>query len=218
MNPPPDPLPRQRRYSVRQQARLDAETHAKRAELSSGFHRKRAAILRYVMDWGLGHTEGWAVDLSIPDRPHLVHLLVELDLLQQVQAAADAHHVTVASWLRQAMRQVTPEDFPSSWRAGDIAPRSHESGYYGRRFQLRLDPDTQRKLGTLMQTFDRSAAEIIRQLIAQTTPEDFPQRWHMAVIEPQLQDARPGVGRGRRSHEHSRAPSRSCLHRRCPRD
>jgi predicted transcriptional regulator len=110
-------------------------------------------------------------------------MLVGPDLLQQVQEAAEAHGVSVAAWLRQAMRQVTLADFPASWRAGDIAPRSHDSGYYHRRFMLRLDNDTQRKLETLMHTFHRPAAEIIRQLIAQARPEEFPESWHLAVRE-----------------------------------
>jgi hypothetical protein len=137
MNPPSGPQPRQRRYSVRQQARLDAETHAKLEELASVLHRKRAAILRYVMDWGLAHTEGWTVDLSIPHRPHLVHMLVEPDLLHQVQKAAESHGVAVAAWLRQAMRQVTHQDFPPSWHAEAARggrPRSHDSRDYGQRF------------------------------------------------------------------------------------
>jgi hypothetical protein len=143
MHPLPEPQPHQRRYSVRCQARLDTETHAKLEELVSALHRKQAAILRHAMQWGLSHTEGWTVDVSIPDRPHLVHLLVAPDLLRQVQEAAAAHGVSVAAWLRQAMRQVTPADFPASWRAGDIATRSHDSGYYHRRFMLRLDGATQ---------------------------------------------------------------------------
>jgi hypothetical protein len=88
------------------------------------------------------------------------------------------------------MRQVTYEDFPASWRAGDIARRSHDSGYYERRFQLRLDQATQRTLEALMQTFHRSAAEVIRQLIAQAAPEDFPQSWHLAVAEHRQCEAR----------------------------
>jgi hypothetical protein len=89
--------------------------------------------------------------------------------------------------------------------AGDIATRSHESGYFRRKFGLRLDAVTSRKLEALMHTFDRSAAEIIRALIAQATPEDFPQSWHMAVSERRPQNARPGDGRGEESDEHSRA-------------
>jgi predicted transcriptional regulator len=49
MNPPSGPHPRQRRYSVRQQARLDAETHAKLEALATALHRKRAQVLRHVM-------------------------------------------------------------------------------------------------------------------------------------------------------------------------
>jgi hypothetical protein len=59
--------------------------------LANILRRKRAAILRYVMDWGLAQTTEWTVAPSIPDCPHLVHMLVDHKLLQQVQAAADAH-------------------------------------------------------------------------------------------------------------------------------
>jgi len=58
--------------------------HAKLEELARTFRRKRATILRYVMQWGLALTDGWTIDSSIPDRPHLVHMLVDPDLLQQV--------------------------------------------------------------------------------------------------------------------------------------
>ena len=53
MNPPLGPQPRQQRYSARRQACLDAETHAKLNELARTFRRKRAAVLRFVMSWGL---------------------------------------------------------------------------------------------------------------------------------------------------------------------
>jgi hypothetical protein len=183
MHPPPEPRPRQRRYSMRRQARLDAETYAKLEELAKTFRRKRAAILRYVMQWGLAHTTGWTVDLSIPDRPHLVHMLVDPELLQRVQAAAAAHGADVAAWERHAMHQVAYEDFPASWRAGQTSPRSHDSGYYGTRFMLRLDKVTSRKLTTLSQTFDCSAAEVIRQFISQASPDDFPDSWRLEVKE-----------------------------------
>jgi hypothetical protein len=52
MTPPRVSYPRHVRYSVRHQARLDAETHAKLEELADAFRRKRAAILRFVMQWG----------------------------------------------------------------------------------------------------------------------------------------------------------------------
>jgi hypothetical protein len=106
---------------VRQQARPDRETQAKLEALAAALHRKRAAILRYVMQWGLVHTTGWTVDFSIPGRPYLVHALAEADLLQKVQDAAGACGTSVAAWLRLAMRQVTPGDFPPSWRAEETA-------------------------------------------------------------------------------------------------
>jgi predicted transcriptional regulator len=190
MNPPPEPQPRQRRYRARRQARLDAETSAKLEELARTFHRKRAAVLRFVMEWGLTHATGWTLDPSIPDRPHLVHMLVDLELLQQVQDAADAHSVSVAAWLRHAMRLVIPENFPAGWRVGDIATRSDDARYYGQRFMLRLDQGTSTKLATLTQTFHRSAAEVIRQLIAQASPEVFPPSWQKVVEERRPPDAR----------------------------
>jgi len=100
MHPLPEPQPRQRRYNVRCQARLDAETQAKLVVPRKTFHRKHAQILRQVMRWALAHTEGWTIDPSIPDRPYLVHTLVEPELLQQVQDAAAARRVSVAAWVR----------------------------------------------------------------------------------------------------------------------
>jgi predicted transcriptional regulator len=179
--PSPTSQPRRKRYNVRWQARLDAETHTKLQALAQAFHRKRAQILRHVMQWALADTHGWTVDRTIPAAVHPVTLLMDPELCQQVQDAAAAHGGSVAAWVRQAMRQVTPEDFPPSWRAGDSAARSHESGYFRRKFGLCLDEETSRKLEALMHTFDRSAAEIIRALIAQATPEDFPTSWRVAV-------------------------------------
>jgi predicted transcriptional regulator len=183
MTPASEPRPRQRHYSVRHHARLDAETHAKLDALANTFHQKRGAVLRYVMQWGLAHTQGWTINPLIPERFHLMHMLVEPNLLQQVEAAAEAHHVTVASWLRQAMLQVIPDEFPPSWRVGETSVHSHESGYFHRKFGLRLDEVTSRKLEAFTQTFDRAAAEIIRQLIIQTTLEDFPPSWLLAARE-----------------------------------
>jgi hypothetical protein len=47
MNPPLEPQPRQRRYSIRYQARLEAETMTTLEELAGTFHRKRGQILRH---------------------------------------------------------------------------------------------------------------------------------------------------------------------------
>lgn len=97
---------------------------------------------------------------------------------------------SVAAWLRHAMRRVTIEDFPESLQVEATASRSHDSGDDHRRFQLRLDHDTHTTLETFMETFHRSAAEIIRQFIAQVGPEDFPWSWHVSVGEP-LQENDP---------------------------
>jgi predicted transcriptional regulator len=146
VNSLPEHQPRQRPYSARHEARLDEATHAKLEELGQTFHRKRAPILRFVMQWGLTHTKGWTVDASIPASTCLVPLLVTPELLQQIQAAADRHGVSVAAWLRHAMRQVTLEDFPASWRTGETAPRSRASGDYRRKYQVRLDAASSAKL------------------------------------------------------------------------
>jgi Staphylococcal nuclease homologue len=82
------PQPCQVRYSTRHQSRLDAETHTKLETLAKIFHRKRAPILRYVMQWGIDHGQDWTADASIPTAVHLVHIPVEPEVLQQVQEAA----------------------------------------------------------------------------------------------------------------------------------
>jgi predicted transcriptional regulator len=137
-----DDDPRQRRYSIRHQARLDAETHTKLEELAAAFHRKRSAILRSVMQWGLTQTRRWTVGMAVPGTVRTVSMLLEPDLLQHVQEAAAAHGMTVAAWVRHAMRQVTSEAFPASWRAQKTPSRSHDSGAYHRRFMLRLHEAT----------------------------------------------------------------------------
>jgi predicted transcriptional regulator len=167
VNPLSNQGPRQRRYRVRHQARLDPETHTKLEELAAAFHRKRSAILRYVMQWGPTQTRGWTVDRAVSGMVRTVSMLLEPELLQQVQEAAAAHSATVAAWVRHTMRQVTIEDFPESWRAEEIVIRSHDSHTYGQRFMLRLDETTTQKLQQLVEQFGMSRAEIIRQLIAQ---------------------------------------------------
>jgi hypothetical protein len=48
---------------------------------------------------------------------------------------------------------------------------------------LRLDESSQTKLQQLIKQFGASKAEIIRQLIAQAKPEDFPLSWQMRATE-----------------------------------
>jgi predicted transcriptional regulator len=192
MTPPRDPQPRHVRDRVCYQARLDAETHAKLEELAAAFHRKRSAILRHAMPWGLTQTQGWTVDRAVPGTVRTVGMLLEPELLQQVQEAAAAHGATVAGWLRQAMREVSRADFPPSWHAeADQGgkPRSHDSHYYGTRFMLRLDETTAQKLQHLVERFARPRAEIIRQLVGQAKPEDFPEHWQLGAEENRVRRA-----------------------------
>jgi hypothetical protein len=194
MTPPRMPYPRHVRYSVRHQARLDAETHAKLEANPLTFHRKRSAILRFVLRWGLTHTQGGAGEQTIHVTVPPVPVLLEPELLQQVQKAAAVHGTSLAAWVRHAMRHDTAEDFPASWRLGETARRSHESGYYHRKFGLRLDAVTSHELETLTHTFDRPAAEVIRQLIMQARPEEFPESWHLAADARRQRETRVGEG------------------------
>jgi predicted DNA-binding protein len=114
MTPLRVPYPRHVRYSVRYQARLDAETHVKLEELAAAFHRKRSAILRHAMQWGLTQTRGWTVDRAVPGTVRTVGMLLEPELLQQVQEAAAVYGASMAAWLREAVRRVTGDDFPDS--------------------------------------------------------------------------------------------------------
>jgi hypothetical protein len=54
---------------------------------------------------------------------------------------------------------------------------------------LRLDETTRETLERLARHFKKSSAEIIRQLIAQASPEDFPERWQLRVEECQRHPA-----------------------------
>jgi hypothetical protein len=56
---------------------------------------------------------------------------------------------------------------------------------------LRLNDETSEKLDTLTRGFNRPAVEVIRHLIAQATPEDFPQSWRLAAAAHRPQDTRP---------------------------
>jgi hypothetical protein len=116
VTPPQAPPSRHVRSCVRHQARLDASTLAKLEELASICHRKRSASLRCVMQWGLHHSTGWTIDRSAVAVVSPVPVMLEPDLLQQVQDVAEARGVSVAAWLREAVRRVTAEDFPASWR------------------------------------------------------------------------------------------------------
>jgi predicted DNA-binding protein len=141
------------------------------------------------MPWGLTQTRGWTVDRAVPGTVRTVGMLLEPELLQQVQEAAAAHGATVAGWLRQAMREVTIDDFPATWRAGVAGVRSHDSQTYRQRFMLRLGERTSQRLQHLVEQLGMSRAEIIRQLVRQAKPEDFPEHWQLGAEENRVRRA-----------------------------
>ena len=166
------------------EARLDQTTRQKVDDLAKHFHTPRAAVLCHIMHWGIsreptepieqGECQGVARHLS---------LYVPSDLHEQVEKTAIAAGVKAAPWLRHMVRQVSVTDFPASWQEATPRERAHDSPTYTARFMLRLDKPSQTKLEQFIKEFDASKAAIIRHLLAQATPEDFPKSWQMGVSE-----------------------------------
>jgi hypothetical protein len=55
---------------------------------------------------------------------------------------------------------------------------------------MHLDEPSRTKLEALVDHFNIPKADIIRQLIAQATPDDFPKRWQIRANERHIQQAR----------------------------
>jgi hypothetical protein len=165
-------------------ARLDLATRQKVDNLAQHFHQPRAAVLSYIMRWGLGREQIGPPDQGDAQGPvrHL-YLYVEAALHERVEKAAAAVGVKVAQWLRYMVRQMTIVDFPASWQEARSEEQSHDSGTYGTRFMLRLDEPSETKLDQLVKRFGTSKAEIIRQLILQANSEHFPKSWQMRAAE-----------------------------------
>jgi predicted DNA-binding protein len=165
-------------------ARLDPTTRQKVDDLATHFHRPRAAVLCHIMHWGLSHEQPGPLDQAESLGPvrHL-SLYVPSELHEQVQKAATAAGVKAAPWLRHMVRQITITDFPASWQAATPHERSHDSRTYTERFMLRLDEPSQTKLQQLVKQFGASKAAIIRHLITQANPEDFPTSWQLRAAE-----------------------------------
>jgi hypothetical protein len=161
-------------------ARLDSTTRAKVDDLATHFHQPRAAVLCHIMHWGLSREPTGLLDQGESHGPvrHL-YLYVASDLHARVEKAAIAAGLKAAPWLRHIVRQMTIADFPASWQEARSEQRSHDSRAHGKRFMLRVDSPSEMKLQQLMKQFGASKAEMIRQLIAQATPEDFPMSWQM---------------------------------------
>jgi hypothetical protein len=81
------------------------------------------------------------------------------------------------------MHQVSPEDFPASWRAEVTDVRSHDSQTYAQRFMLRLNETTAQMLPDLVNQFGKPRTATLRQLITQAKPEAFPESWQLAARE-----------------------------------
>jgi hypothetical protein len=136
-----------------------------------------------------------------------LYLYIPSELHARVEKAATAAGVNIAPWLRHMVRQITLADFPASWQEARSEERSHDSPTYGRRFMLRLDDSSQTKLQQLVKQFGASKAEIIRQLIAQATTEDFPKSWQMWAAERSVPPIR------RRETKNNREITRSTVAR-----
>jgi predicted transcriptional regulator len=184
VNPVPDYRPGQQRVAVRTDARLDAATRQKVDDLATRFDQPRAAVLSQIMQWGLSRERTAPPDQGDACSPvRHFYFYVASELYEQVQQAATAAGVKIAPWLRHMVRQVTIQDFPASWQAATPRERFHDSRTYTTRFMLRLDESSQTKLEQLIRQLGVSKADIIRQLIAQAKPEDFPPSWQMRTTE-----------------------------------
>jgi predicted DNA-binding protein len=185
---PSDHRPSEPRSSIRTDARLDPATRQNVDNLSQHFGRPRAAVLCQIMEWGLGREQTGPLDQGEAQGPvrHL-YLYGASALHERVEKAAIATGMKIAPWLRHMVRQITITDFPRSWQEARSEKRSHDSRTYDRRFMLRLDEPSQTKLQQLVKQFEVSKAEIIRQLVAQAKPEDFPPSWQMSAAERRVQ-------------------------------
>jgi hypothetical protein len=189
---PPDHPPPEPRVSIRMDARLDATTRTKVDDLATHVHQPRAAVLCQIMHWGLRRGQTGPLDQGESQGPlrHL-YLYVEAKLHEQVRNAAGRAGVKTAPWLRHMVRQISMADFPTSWQEATPRERSHDSRTYTERFMLRLDERSQTTLEQLVTQLGASKAEIIRQLITQAKPEDFPKSWHLRAAERRAPQPRP---------------------------
>jgi hypothetical protein len=192
---PSDATPGEPRASIRIDARLDPMMRVKVEDLAARFHQTRAAVLRYIMHWGLRHGRTTPSDENLSNGP-VRHLYPNVDVVLQEQVETAAAGGSIAAWVRQMVRQITLADFPESWQEAHAEARSHDSRRYGTRLMLRLDVPSGTKLQQLVDRFGVSRAAVIRQLIALATPEVFPHSWHTRAAEGRVQHARHGGQEG----------------------
>jgi hypothetical protein len=165
-------------------ARLDQTTRQKVDDLARRFHQPRAAVVCNIMQWGLSREPpGPLTHGASPGQVRHLYLYVPSELYEHVEKAATAAGVQAAPWLRHMVRRVTIEDLPALWQEATPTERSHDSRTYTERFMLRLDATSSLKLQELVDRFDVPKAAIIRHLLSQTEPDDFPKSWHMRAAE-----------------------------------
>jgi hypothetical protein len=186
---------RPQRYTARLEVHLDQVTQTTITRFVTAFRRRRSAVLRQVLEWGLTHGQGWTIDRHQPaGRAQRVFLRLEPELRERVEEVATTAGGDISVWLRHVVDLVTLADFPASWQAASAeqksAPkRSHDLRQYGTRFMLRLDDASLGRLDEFTQFFQTCRAEVIRQLIMQATPKVFPKSWRLAAKERRQQQA-----------------------------
>jgi hypothetical protein len=160
-------------------------------DLAKHFHKPRAAIVCQIMHWGLSRERTETLDHGESQGPvHHLYFYVVSELHARVKKAATAAGGTIAPWLRQMVRQIAITDVPASWEEERSEERSHDSSVYSTRFVLRLDEASRTTLQNLVERFHVSKADLIRQLIAQATDDDFPRSWHTRAAERRAQQSR----------------------------
>jgi hypothetical protein len=111
-------------------------------------------------------------------------------ILLLVDRVCDHLILPTAQALRAFLLRHQPDSSAASWQEMTPSEYSHDSRTYTTRFMLRLDEPSQTKLEQLIRQLGVSKADIIRQLIAQAKPEDFPPSWQMRATERRAQQPR----------------------------
>jgi hypothetical protein len=139
-------------YPARLEGHRDQATQTTSTRLVTACRRRRAAVRRQVLAWGLTPGQGWTLDRHRPrGRAPRVAVRREPELRARVEAAATVTGADLSAWLRHAGQQVTVAECPTRWQATSAeqrrAPqRSHDSRQYGTRCMRRLDEASLGKL------------------------------------------------------------------------
>jgi predicted DNA-binding protein len=169
---------RPKRFTASLLLKLNAEAHAKLETLCTAASRLPIHVLRQVISWGLQQDRQWRVDRRQVRNPaQKIGLRLEPEVRTRVHAAARAAGGEASTWTCHLLQHVTLTDLPTHWQTGEPDPHAHDSRFYDQRYMLRLNAPTRQKLDALAEHCGKSIAEIVRHLVTQATPEDFPQDW-----------------------------------------